>query len=237
MSSFITLSSHDEKILSTDFDSVDIGENDPFSEARQTAFDDGRTRAGTVSFRGNEAIDHFPHWELLIVIDGALTFEFGAARVNVSVGGALTINRGSRFQITAEAGTKCVFLSVTENTDSNPEPAILVFFDPEAELFSSPSLGADILISDAPVCRNHRMQVRDDIRVRAGVWDSTPYERVFIEQKEHELMHITRGEVTFSDSEGREDVYSAGETFLVPKGVNGKWTSTVDVAKVYAVVS
>ncbi len=81
------------------------------------------------------------------------------------------------------------------------------------------------------------MHVRDDIIVRAGVWDSTPYERVFIEQKEHELMHITQGQVTFSDSEGHEALYSPGETFLVPKGVNGKWTSTVHVAKVYAVVS
>ena len=237
MSSFVTLNSNDDKILATEFNVRSISDTDPFSRTRKIAYDDKRTRAGTVDFDGSETIDHFPHWELLIVTNGSLKFAFGATRVSVSAGGALVINKGSRFRINADAAANWVFLSVTADLNSNPEPAILTFFDRDAELFQSPSLDADILISSAPTCRNHRMHVRDDISVRAGVWDSTPYERVFIEQKEHELMHITQGEVTFSDSDGREEVYTAGETFLVPKGVNGKWTSTVHVAKIYAVVS
>ena len=237
MSSFLTLSSIDDKILATEFKPGSVSENDPLSQTRQIAYDDNRTRAGIVNFDGSKALDHYPHWELMIITEGSLTFEFGKTRANVSAGGALVVNRGSRFRITADTPAKWVFLSVTAKSAGNPEPAVLTFFDPDAELFASDSLGADILVSDAPTCRNHRMQVRDDIKVRAGVWDSTPYERVFIEQQEHELMHITQGKVTFSDSDGHEDVYSAGETFLVPKGVDGKWTSTVHVAKIYAVVS
>lgn len=237
MSSFVTLSSTDSKIRATEFTPGGVSADDPFSQTRQIAYDDKRTRAGTVTFEGSKTIDHYPHWELLIVTEGSLKFAYDAIESRVSAGCALVINKASRFRITADAPANCVFLSVTADLDSNPEPAVLTFFDRDAELFASPSLGADILVSPAPTCRNHRMHVRDDIKVRAGVWDSTPYERVFIEQKEHELMHITQGDVTFSDSEGRNEVYTAGETFLVPKGVNGKWTSTVHVSKIYAVVS
>jgi uncharacterized cupin superfamily protein len=237
MNSFVTLNSTDDKILATEFTSGSVSKDDPFSQGRRVAFDDNRTRAGVVDFEGSKSIGQYPHWELLIVTAGSLTFTFDVTRASVSAGATLVISKGSRFQVSADSPASWVFLSVTTDLDCNPEPAILTFFDREAELFASPSLGADILVSSAPTCRNHRMHVRDDIRVRAGVWDSTPYERVFIEQAEHELMHITEGRVTFSDSDGREEVYSVGETFLVPKGVDGKWTSTVHVAKVYAVVS
>lgn len=237
MSSFLTLNGNDDKILATEFSLGSVSHTDPFARTRKVAFDDKRTRAGTVDFEGSESVDQFPHWELVIVTSGSLKFAFDATRVSVPAGGALVINKGSRFQITADEPASWVFLSVTADLGNNPEPAILTFFDREAELFESPSLDADILISPAPICRNHRMHVRDDIKVRAGVWDSTPYERIILEQKEHELMHITQGEVTFSDDGGREEIYSAGETFLVPKGVNGKWTSTVHVAKIYAVVT
>ena len=41
----------------------------------------------------------------------------------------------------------------------------------------------------------------------------------------------------YSDDAGRDEVYSVGETLLVPKGVKGKWTSATHVAKIYAVVT
>ena len=225
MSTFVTLNSMDDKVRATEFKSGAISDNDPFSQARQIAYDDKRTRAGTATFEGSRNFENYPHWELVIVTKGTLRFAFATTEVSVSLGGALVINRSARFGMTADAPAKWIF------------PAVLNFFDRDAPLFASPTLDADILISPAPTCRNHRMHVRDDIKVRAGVWDSTPYERVFIDQKEHELMHITQGEVTFSDGDGRNEVYSAGETFLVPKGVKGKWTSSVHVAKIYAVVS
>ncbi len=237
MSSFITLNSQDDKASTTNFVAGSVSENDPFSKGRQIAYDDGRTRAGTVNFTGSEAIDSYPHWEMAILIEGSLTFSFDTTRTVVSAGGTLVINKGAHVTVQADQSAKWVFLSVTTSLDSNPEPAVLTLFDRDAGLFSSPSLGDDILVSAAPTCRNHRMHVRDDIKVRAGLWDSTPYERVFIEQQEHELMHITQGEVTFSDSDGHEAHYSVGETFLVPKGVHGKWASTVHVAKIYAVVT
>ncbi|HNP62670.1 MAG TPA: cupin domain-containing protein [Woeseiaceae bacterium] len=237
MNSFVTLSSTDDKVRATKFESGGVSDNDPFSQSRRIAYDDKRTRAGTVTFDGSKTIEKYPHWELLIVTEGSLNFTFATTEVNVSAGGALVVNKATRFRITADASAKWVFLSVTTDLDGNPEPAVLNFFDRDAPLFESPTLDADILVSSPPTCRNHRMHVRDDIRVRAGVWDSTPYERVYLEQKEHELMHITQGEVTFSDNEGRDEVYSVGDTFLVPKGVHGKWKSTAHVAKIYAVVS
>jgi len=237
MSSFITLSSNDDKILATKFTNGSVSENDPFSTGRQIAYDDGRTRAGAVEFAGSAMIDRFPHWEMVIVVEGALNFAFDASEIIVSAGGTLVIDKAAHFEIRADAPTKFVFLSVTSELDSNPEPAVLTLFDRNGGLFASPTLSDDILVSSAPTCRNHRMHVRDDIKVRAGLWDSTPYQRIFIEQQEHELMHITEGSVTFSDSDGHVAEYSAGETFLVPKGVDGKWTSTVHVAKIYAVVT
>lgn len=237
MNSFITLKSKDDKALATTFVAGGVSENDPFSNGRQIAYDDGRTRAGTVNFSGSETIERYPHWEMVILVEGSLTISFDTTRTEISAGGTLVINNGARFIVQADQSAEWVFLSVTTALDSNPEPAVITLFDRDAGLFASPSLTDDILVSEAPTCRNHRMHVRDDIKVRAGLWDSTPYERVFIEQQEHELMHITQGEVTFSDSKGHEAQYGVGETFLVPKGVDGKWTSTVHVAKIYAVVT
>ena len=237
MNSFITLRSTDNKVQATEFKPGRASTEDPFFQSRQIAYDDDRTRAGVVSFEGTRSIDLYPHWELVIVTAGTLTFLFNGVHATISAGGALIINRCARFEITANGPASWVFLSVADDSSGAPEPAVLTFLDSEAALFASPSLDKEILVSPAPTCRNHRMQVRDDIRVRAGVWDSTPYERVLMEQKEHELMHITKGEVTFSDGEGRKEVYGVGETFLVPKGTNGKWTSTVHVAKIYAVVT
>lgn len=238
MSTFVTLNSNDDKILATEFKNRGIGDSDPFSETRMVAFDDGRTLAGTVELNGRTDVAHFPHWELVIVTKGTIGFEFDTTRIRVSAGGCLVINKGSRFRMATDADAGWVFLAVATGFAENPEPAVLTFFDRKADLFPSASLDAEILLTQPPpICRNHRMHVRGDIAVRAGIWDSTPYERIVVEQREHELMHITRGQVAFSDGEGREELYSEGETFLVPKGVHGKWTSTVHVAKIYAVVS
>ena len=237
MTSFITLNSHDKKVRSTEFNSRDIGEDDPFSGSRRIGFDDGRTRSGVVSFSGDKKIERFPHWELVIVTRGSPVLSIDGMQIAVPAGNAFIVNRGARVSIAADSTVEFVFLVVAEKSAANPEPATVVLLDRQANLFPSPSVDADILIGQAPTCRNHRMLVRDDIAVRAGLWDSTPYEREFVQQKEHELMHITKGSVVFSDSVGRNEVYTEGETFLVPKGVQGKWTSTVHVAKIYAVVT
>ncbi|MBT8144103.1 MAG: hypothetical protein KJO55_05335, partial [Gammaproteobacteria bacterium] len=153
MSSFVTLHSNDDKILATEFSPGSVSDTDPFAQNRQVAFDNKRTRAGTVEFDGQQTIDHFPHWELVIVTSGSLFFAFGSTQATVTAGGALAINRGSRFDITARGPATWVFLSVTAESGDNPEPAILTFFDRGAELFASPSVDAEILVSPAPTCR------------------------------------------------------------------------------------
>ena len=129
-----------------------------------------------VSFSGDKNIERFPHWELLIVTRGSLVLSIDDMQIAVPAGNAFIINRAARVRVTADTTVEFVFLAVAEKSGGNPEPATVVLLDRQANLFAFPSIDEDILIGLARTCRNHRMLVRDDIAVRAGVWDSTPYE-------------------------------------------------------------
>jgi uncharacterized protein len=71
-------------------------------------------------------------------------------------------------------------------------------------------------------------------RFFSGVWESTPG-RWRISYTENEFCHITRGRVRIADSTGREWIFKAGDSFVIPAGFVGTWECIEPTAKFYVI--
>ncbi|WP_371317467.1 cupin domain-containing protein [Pseudomonas gingeri] len=73
------------------------------------------------------------------------------------------------------------------------------------------------------------------LKLRVGVWDSTPYERQGRAHKLNELVHLIEGSVTLQGPEGTSLTVNTGDTVFVPQSTPCAWKSTRYVRKFYAV--
>lgn len=72
--------------------------------------------------------------------------------------------------------------------------------------------------------------------VSAGVWKCTPYREEIESYPCDELMVILEGSVTLTDTEGKAETFTKGETVMVPKGFKGTWEITETLLKYYVIV-
>ena len=101
-----------------------------------------------------------------------------------------------------------------------------------------PSAGgpaAELLLTPAPVCRNHTDYRSADGEFTCGTWDSTPYTRRAMFFRHMELMFLLEGSVTFVDEAGRSGTFSKGDIFLIEQGASCSWQNLEDVAKLYVI--
>jgi uncharacterized cupin superfamily protein len=68
-----------------------------------------------------------------------------------------------------------------------------------------------------------------------GIWTTTEMHTKPAPFGRNELMHILEGEVTLTDEKGTKTTYTAGDTFLVPKGITYQWDSTGLVKKIFCI--
>jgi uncharacterized cupin superfamily protein len=68
------------------------------------------------------------------------------------------------------------------------------------------------------------------------VWQTTGYTRKLIDFPRHELMHLLEGSVTFTDDEGQQKTFKAGDTFFVPLGTPNAWKSEGTLKKIYCII-
>jgi uncharacterized cupin superfamily protein len=68
----------------------------------------------------------------------------------------------------------------------------------------------------------------------AGVWRATPGDVAITSYPSDELWHIISGEVTFVDASQGEQVFKAGDSFIMPKGYSGTAKIRGDFRKMYA---
>ncbi len=69
----------------------------------------------------------------------------------------------------------------------------------------------------------------------AGVWDCTPMIRKMMVFPRNELMCLLEGSVTIVEGNGRAETFRAGDSFLVPQGLECEWRSTEYVRKYYCI--
>lgn len=70
----------------------------------------------------------------------------------------------------------------------------------------------------------------------AGIWSGEPGLISFetIAYPFDDFMHLLSGKVKLTDIEGNEQIFSAGDTFLISKGWRGTWETVEPTRKLYA---
>jgi uncharacterized cupin superfamily protein len=71
-------------------------------------------------------------------------------------------------------------------------------------------------------------------RFFAGTWESTPG-RWRVRYTENEFCHLTRGRIRIEDSAGRQWIFKAGDSFVIPAGFAGTWEVIEPTAKLYVI--
>ena len=69
----------------------------------------------------------------------------------------------------------------------------------------------------------------------AGVWDCTPFETVMEPYSVNEFMHVLEGSVSIIGQDGSCETFSAGDSFVIPKGYVCSWKQTEYLRKFYVI--
>lgn len=170
--------------------------------------------------------------EFVIVIEGELALAQGAVSVALPCNASAVIPAGCPFAWQAAPGTTVIIMRCGSGAAG---AETIVRIDEGAELVASGAPLAELLVGPTPSCRNFTDYRSANGEFVCGTWDSTPYHRLSMLYRHHELMHLLEGEVTFVDGEGREATFSKGDIFLVEMGADCSWESRSHVKKVYAI--
>lgn len=211
-----------------------LSENDPFGAGREIAWSGPQDLAvGCVAFSGAMDSPAFPHTEVVVVRSGRLELTLaGGSRRTLQIGESVVIARGTALRIEAAPGTSWVFCAGTGAASAAPGVTEL---PADASLSPSSPPPANLLEGPVPQCRSFNAFTDEASRLRAGIWDSTPYRRILRPQPVNELMHILVGSVTLTGADGRAVRLGAGESVFVAQGTPCAWDSDEHVAKVYVV--
>ncbi|WAH55315.1 cupin domain-containing protein [Pseudomonas silvicola] len=70
----------------------------------------------------------------------------------------------------------------------------------------------------------------------SGFWASEPgCIEVAFNQDQFEFCSILEGQVRLTDSQGRVELYNAGDAFIMPGGFKGTWETVQPVRKFYVI--
>lgn len=211
-----------------------LSETDPFAAGREVAWSGAENLAvGSVAFSGATAIAAFPHTEILVVAAGRLDLSFGGGDGRtIQPGESIVIARGTALRVEAAPGTRWAFCASIGAASTAPGMTELPANSPLSPSSPPP---AEFLDGPAPQCRSFNAFTDEASRLRAGIWDSTPYRRIARPHPVNELMHILVGSVTLTGEDGRAVRVGAGESVFVAHGTLCAWDSDEHVVKVYVV--
>ena len=105
----------------------------------------------------------------------------------------------------------------------------------ETGLVQWPAIDHSNLTAGEPVQRGHTYFDDDTGTLTCGVWECTPMTTKLHPHPVNEFMCILGGVVTIVDQSGNEETISAGQSFVVPKGMPRIWKQTETVRKFYVI--
>jgi uncharacterized cupin superfamily protein len=98
-----------------------------------------------------------------------------------------------------------------------------------------PEISPDELVSGKPAQRGH-YYLQDKARgLSAGVWDCTAMTSKLAPYPVNEFMIVLEGEVTIIVGSGAETTIKAGESFIIPKGLNCQWHQSGYIRKFFVI--
>lgn len=209
--------------------------DDPFlSNRRVLDWAPGAVTAGVIALEaGSGAVQSLAADEFIIVNEGSLTLTQQGSTLTLGPNQSAVLQQGTAFTWSAPRQVSLIFTRYLQSQAG--EGAIVPIKENPA---MGPSAGgplADLLLTPAPVCRNHTDYKSADGEFTCGTWDSTPYARRAMFFRHMELMHLLEGSVDFVDEAGRSDTFSKGDIFLIEQGASCTWDSREQVAKVYVI--
>jgi uncharacterized cupin superfamily protein len=201
----------------------------------EPAFADSGATVTAIAPVGTGQVVSLPSHEFVLVVAGELSILGASGTLEVVAGRSAVLPAGLAFAWTAPAGT--VALVVASPGEGAPAPALgagAVLVDEQAPLTPSNPPLASLLVGPTPSCRNHTDFQSANGEFVCGTWDSTPYHRRTMPYRHIELMHLLEGSVTLEEPTG-SFTFGAGDIFVVTRGAECAWISTVHVRKVYAI--
>lgn len=91
------------------------------------------------------------------------------------------------------------------------------------------------VVAGSPVETGHEYFRNATGALSSGVWECTAYTAVFDAYPVDEFCYILSGQVTITDDTGTE-TFSAGECFVIPKGLKCTWEMLETVRKFYVIL-
>ncbi len=170
--------------------------------------------------------------EFIIVCDGHVTLTSQEQTLALADGDSAVLSAGVDVDWKCEESATLLYMRYLE---SGAGEGALVPIDTTAELVTSGTPLAELLIGPTPHCRNHTDYASADGEFVCGTWDSTPYKRRHMAFKHFELMHLLEGAVTVEDHTGATHTFVSGDIFLVEQQAQCSWESTERVKKIYAI--
>jgi uncharacterized cupin superfamily protein len=211
-----------------------FGDNDPFAQHREIAWEGpDAMAAGRIRFVGTLDVAQYPHIETVVVVEGELTLEAsGAAPRVLGAGEGAVIGGGTALRVAAESPVLLMFCAAM---CTQPTKRGLFRLRADADFKPSSTLPAEVLLGPAPQCRSDNVFVDDGAEYCAGTWDATPYHRIVRAHRVNEFMFLLAGGVRFAGPGGDVLSLGAGDALFVPRGASIGWESSERVAKFYVV--
>lgn len=195
------------------------------------AFADADAVVTAIAPLGHGGVSSLPTDEFLTVLTGSLSITCDGGTIPVPAGRSAVLPAGMSFEWTASSATVVVIVACPAGSGA---VAGVVPVNENAPLERSNPPLAELLVGQTPSCRNHSDYRSVNGEFVCGTWDSTPYRRRAMTYRHIELMHLLEGSVTLENAAGSA-TFSRGDVFLVTRGAECAWTSTVHVKKVYAI--
>jgi uncharacterized cupin superfamily protein len=225
------------KPIPTVFRRAALGRDDPLARHRDFAWEGrGDMAAGRATFIGELGVDHYPHTETIVVLEGELHLQAEDSKpLVVGPRSGAVIARGTKLHIHAASRVSFAWCAALGETSSAPGITLL---RADANFKPSSPPPAQTLLGPAPQCRSDNVFTDEALhQYRAGTWDSTGYHRIVRPHPVNEFMHLLAGSVRFECADGSVVTANAGDTLYVPQGEPVGRESTERVAKFYVVQS
>src|SRR5512146_2320324 len=203
---------------------------DWLSDRMAPAFADADAAVTAIAPLGHGGVSSLPADEFLTVLSGTLSIRSEGGTILVPADRSAVLPAGTSFEWTASSNTVVIIVACP---GASGAAAGVVPIDENAPLEPSNPPLAELLVGPTPSCRNHSDYRSANGEFVCGTWDATPYHRRAMTYRHIELMHLLEGSVTLEDAAGSV-TFSRGDVFLVARGAECAWISTVPVKNVYA---
>lgn len=202
------------------------------SSRRALAFPSGPATAGVIVLAaGSGAVASMPADEFIIACEGFITLAQEGRKLTLEEGGCAVIRHGAALTWSAPRPVTLVFMRYN---NSWPGDGAIVPMAENPDMGPSGGPLAELLLTPAPVCRNHIDYQSADQAFVCGTWDATPYRRRPMAYHMAELMYLLEGSVTLADETGRARTFARGDIVIIEQHAQCSWESREHVAKVYA---